>query len=548
MNAVMDQSKARPTDTLTCIAASKAVRWDIDADVIRGRQFNRTRRYLPDSLSLAQEFRTLSESERVFVSQIQGRTYANVFGLVERFITAKQLEVGREHATGDQYALEAMIRFSDEEVKHQALFRRIETMMAETMPDGYRFDVDADAVARAVLGKSTWSVLLLTLHIELFVQNHYRESIADQGDLSELFRDVFLFHWKDECQHVVLDEMELRRHDDLLTSGQRDDAVDDFLALVAAVDGILQMQAKSGRGLLCSEVRAHCFQRRDCSSGGELPQSLQVAVHILWRRSSAVSASRTQPGHTRTDGAGGRSPRNTALALQQVLPLEVPLYESAALDAAGILWLDIGHSGNGSWCLAVESDLYGKGRDNGLSRGFPARQSRVSAGRTRARELPGDPADIRRRRFDGGDHSCGQSPAGPARRHGHGRPRGAVLCTHAVRRALDDSRRAVFILPRSICGDCMDGCDRGESRDRYRGQCTMTGKAKGTWQRAECPVTHELWPARTQLYRKALIVAAEQAARAVRVENLSNCVDRVTWISGSASHRLAPNNFGVLQP
>lgn len=244
MNAVMRPIKTATNRYADIIAASKAVRWDIDADVIRGRQFNRARKYLPDSLSLAQEFRTLSESEHVFVSQIQGRTYANVFGLVERFITAKQLEVGREHATGDQNALEAMIRFSDEEVKHQALFRRIEKMMAKTMPGGYRFDVDADAVARAVLSKSTWSVLLLTLHIELFVQNHYRESIADQGDLSELFRDVFLFHWKDECQHVVLDEMELRRHDDLLTVGQRDDAVDDFLALVAAVDGILQMQAK----------------------------------------------------------------------------------------------------------------------------------------------------------------------------------------------------------------------------------------------------------------------------------------------------------------
>jgi hypothetical protein len=243
MNAVMRTSEPAPNRYAESIAASKAVRWDIDADVIRGRKFDQTRKYLPDSLSLAPDFKSLSEAERVFVSQIQGRTYANIFGLVERFITAKQLEMGREHAMGDQYALEAMIRFSDEEVKHQALFRRIESMMAETMPAGYRFDVDADAVARVVLSKPTWSVLLLTLHIELFVQNHYRESIAAQGDLSELFRDVFLYHWKDECQHVVLDEMELRRHDHLLTISQRDEAVDAFLALVAAVDGILQMQA-----------------------------------------------------------------------------------------------------------------------------------------------------------------------------------------------------------------------------------------------------------------------------------------------------------------
>ena len=73
-------------------------------------------------------FRTLSEDEKRFVSQIQGRTYANVFGLVERFINAKVLEVSRDYWLGDQTALEALIRFSDEELKHQALFRRIDDM------------------------------------------------------------------------------------------------------------------------------------------------------------------------------------------------------------------------------------------------------------------------------------------------------------------------------------------------------------------------------------------------------------------------------------
>ena len=164
---------------------------------------------------------------------------------MERFITAKLLEVSGEHALGDQNALEAIVRFSDEELKHQALFRRINQMMGEVMPAGYRFDVDPGAVARAVLSKRTWAVLLLTMHIELFVQNHYRESIAPDDELSELFKDVFLFHWRDEVQHVVLDELELKRHDAMLSQDERDRGVDDFLALVLAVDGILQAQAKA---------------------------------------------------------------------------------------------------------------------------------------------------------------------------------------------------------------------------------------------------------------------------------------------------------------
>src|SRR5437762_7056728 len=67
-----------------CIQTSKRVRWDIDKDVIRGRKFDTAHKFLPDGLSLANAFTTLSADEKRFVSQIQGRTYANIFGLVER--------------------------------------------------------------------------------------------------------------------------------------------------------------------------------------------------------------------------------------------------------------------------------------------------------------------------------------------------------------------------------------------------------------------------------------------------------------------------------
>ena len=56
-------------------------------DVIRGRRFDAAHKFLPDGLSLADAFTTLSANEKRFVSQIQGRTYANVFGLVERFMS-----------------------------------------------------------------------------------------------------------------------------------------------------------------------------------------------------------------------------------------------------------------------------------------------------------------------------------------------------------------------------------------------------------------------------------------------------------------------------
>jgi len=252
-----------------CIEASKRMRFDIDRDVIRGRSFDFTRKFLPDGLSKLDRLGFLGADDRRSLGQIQGRTYANIFGLVERFIAAKVLEVSREHWFGDQSALEALVRFSDEEIKHQEMFRRIEAMIAEGMPAGYQFAPEPNAVAQLVLSKSTWAVLALTCHIELFVLAHYRESIDPDGELSELFKDVFLFHWREESQHAVLDELEWQRENARLTAAQRDAAVDDLIALVAAVDGLLQAQAKDDAGYFLAVCRgpysaAQQQQVRDC--------------------------------------------------------------------------------------------------------------------------------------------------------------------------------------------------------------------------------------------------------------------------------------------
>jgi len=248
-----------------CVEVSKRVRWDIDRDVIRGRSLDFTKKFLPDGLSKIGRLDFLNADERRLVSQIQGRTYANMFGLVERFIGAKILEVSRDHWLGDQTALEALVRFTDEELKHQELFRRLEQMTAAGMPEGYGFRPQPNDVANAVLGASTWAVLGLTCHIELFTQAHYRESIEPDTELSPVWKDVFLYHWKEESQHAILDELEWLREDAKLSASEREKGVDDLIALVGAVDGLLQLQATAdveyfvavcGRALAAGEADA----------------------------------------------------------------------------------------------------------------------------------------------------------------------------------------------------------------------------------------------------------------------------------------------------
>ena len=139
-------------------------------------------------------------------------------------------------------------------------------------------------------------MLALTLDIELFTQLHYRQSIDPDIELSELFKDVFLYHWKEEIQHAIIDELEWVRHDVGLTAEQRHRAVDEFIDLVAAVDGILQPQAKAdagyfaatcGRAVGDAEVRAveaaflKAYRWQYIHSGAQHPQFSKVLSSLI---------------------------------------------------------------------------------------------------------------------------------------------------------------------------------------------------------------------------------------------------------------------------
>jgi hypothetical protein len=296
--AELNTEPGRATRYARCVQMSKKTEWHIDRDLLRGRTFDFSRKFLPDGLSFVDQLEFLSADEARLLSQIQGRTYAYIFGLVERFISAKMLEQGRAHVLGDQLALEALARFSNEEIKHQELFRRMEQMIGANMPAGYRQVADPNDVARAVLSAATWSVLALTCHIELFVQSHYEESIALGQDLCPLFRDVFHFHWKDECQHVQIDELEWSAEHARLNATERSNAVDGLIALIGAVDGILQAQAHADAEYFLANARRSFSpqEQKDLKEGVLRAYRWQYIISgVQHRHFSRLLASMTTP-------------------------------------------------------------------------------------------------------------------------------------------------------------------------------------------------------------------------------------------------------------
>ena len=117
MNATRTNTDGDQTDR--CITLADTVRWYVDEQSINGRSFDISRTYLLDGLSPVPDSASISGAEKRFVSRMLERIGAILLVLVERLIYANVLAVSGDHGLGDQVALEARVRFSDEEFERR---------------------------------------------------------------------------------------------------------------------------------------------------------------------------------------------------------------------------------------------------------------------------------------------------------------------------------------------------------------------------------------------------------------------------------------------
>jgi len=292
------------------VEARNRSRWDVDRDVIRGRRLDFTQKFMPDGLSLAGRLTFLTAHERCLLSQVQGRTYAGMFRMVDCFLRANLPLLARTHGNAYGSAYQALVRFTDEELRHQDLFRRIELLADEGMPPGYRFVPQATDVGAFVFGKSTWALLALVCHIEVFTQEHYRASIEHDVQLSGLWKDVFFFHWKETSVHGVLDEIQWAHEDSLIDAADRERAVDHLIELVQGIDALLLFQAPAdveyfigacGRAFTSSEVeRLHAttlaaYRRQYIVTGVLAPRFAELLDKLVGSAHMARIASELAP-------------------------------------------------------------------------------------------------------------------------------------------------------------------------------------------------------------------------------------------------------------
>src|SRR5215468_8825137 len=221
---------------------SYKINWRI-RDVLGDDPFDKSRHWLPKSLSGAGGVPFFTEREKTCLTHVEMGAYAHLFGYVEEFIAPEILDLAQNYEIDEREAFDALANFAAEEVKHMTLFREIRARVDKTLGFPLRLLEGEKEVARTVLSKNRGAVLLLTAAIEWFTQLHYLSAFKDDEGLDPLTKKIFRAHWQEESQHARMDHIETLRAFGAMTPTEKDTAIDDLIGLVGAVDELLKKQA-----------------------------------------------------------------------------------------------------------------------------------------------------------------------------------------------------------------------------------------------------------------------------------------------------------------
>jgi hypothetical protein len=283
---------------------SLKVSWT-EREVLDGRDFDYSKRFLPNRLSGTDGITCLNEREKLKLNQIMGNAYCHLFGYVEEYIIPQALEAAQRDIYGDESRLRTLLLFAEDESKHQALFQRSTELFAEGFGVECGLIPAREEVARVVLSKSRLCSYLLTSMIEWMTQMHYVEHVKDRSELDGLFRDLVRYHWMDEAQHAKIDSLLIDEIVREIGEADREAAIDELLELGGAIDGLLSQQADldiasleraTGRTLSPrdrEEIKAHthrAYRWTFLVSGLEHPKFVQIVSELTERGTAKLEA------------------------------------------------------------------------------------------------------------------------------------------------------------------------------------------------------------------------------------------------------------------
>jgi hypothetical protein len=232
------------SDYRKCVEVSERVAWRVDDIVPRGSKLDLTRPFMPAAMFFGDKVPGLSPHEQLRLNQIFGNSYRYLFYFVEAYIIDMAMKHAMAELYGDEDNLRAMLRFAEEEVKHQQLFLRFGEMFDAQFGSDCDLVESPQVVAEVILSKTPMAVVLVTLHLEIITQAHYVESMRDSEEMEPLFASLFRHHWIEEAQHAKLDVLELTKLRRGAGPAQVQQAIDDYFEIAGAFAGLLAEQAR----------------------------------------------------------------------------------------------------------------------------------------------------------------------------------------------------------------------------------------------------------------------------------------------------------------
>ena len=232
-------------DYQQCVANSEKISWKLDDVIPTDTKLDFNKMFLPPGLFSSDSLGFLSKDELLKLNQIMGNSYLNLFHFVEEYIVAETIEHAQsEMFSGNSSNMRALLRFSDEEIKHQLLFERYREIFQCNFGSIPKILEGAVQVAGIILSKSPLAVVAVTLHLEIITQYHYTESVRDNSDIDPTFSKVLKYHWMEEAQHAKVDALELKKL--VLNADQKqiEQMYDDYIFIINAFDGLLISQSE----------------------------------------------------------------------------------------------------------------------------------------------------------------------------------------------------------------------------------------------------------------------------------------------------------------
>jgi hypothetical protein len=224
------------------------IAWTVD-DVFGVRRFDGSKPIVPMSWVGTEALVFLDSDEQVTLNHCRAFSYVHLLGNYEEFIPLHLGDTMQKSDRDDDLQARSLIRFGQQERKHQALFRRAETVLEESCghPFGRYFDREKTRVKEltiAILQRPVLSRFLILLALEWGTQRHYVESVRAPG-ADGVYVDVLKAHWVEEAQHTKWDTLEIARLAAGSSAEDLGDAFDHVLGIGGLIDATLTGQVES---------------------------------------------------------------------------------------------------------------------------------------------------------------------------------------------------------------------------------------------------------------------------------------------------------------